>query len=139
MAAAPLPESVVLDASALMTFFLDRPGAEKIEELLDRAAAGACELAMSVVNWGEVYYSVWRSEGETIAQNVAAEIAQLPIDLIPATYVLTKLAAELHARHKLPFADCFAAALSASRDVPVATSDTDFVRVQDHIQVLWVK
>ncbi len=139
MAAAQPPESVVLDASALMTFFLDRPGAEKIEELLDRAAAGACELAMSVVNWGEVYYSVWRSEGETIAQNVAAEIAQLPIDLIPATYVLTKLAAELHARHKLPFADCFAAALSASRDVPVATSDTDFVRVQDHIQVLWVK
>jgi predicted nucleic acid-binding protein len=139
MAAAQPPESVVLDASALMTFFLDRPGAEKIEELLDRAAAGACELAMSVVNWGEVYYSVWRSEGETIAHNIAAEIAQLPIDLIPATYVLTKLAAELHARHKLPFADCFAAALSASRDAPVATSDTDFVRVQDHIQVLWVK
>ena len=139
MAAAPLPESVVLDASALMTFFLDRPGAEKIEELLDRAAAGACELAMSVVNWGEVYYSVWRSEGEAIAQNIVAEIAQLPIDLIPATYVLTKLAAELHARHKLPFADCFAAALSASRDAPVATSDTDFVRVQNHIQVLWVK
>jgi predicted nucleic acid-binding protein len=139
MAAAPLPESVVLDASALMTFFLDRPGAEKIEELLDRAAAGACELAMSVVNWGEVYYSVWRGEGEAIAQNIVAEIAQLPIDLIPATYVLTKLAAELHARHKLPFADCFAAALSASRDAPVATSDTDFVRVQNHIQVLWVK
>ena len=139
MAAAPPPESVVLDASALMTFFLDRPGAEKIEELLDRAAAGACELAMSVVNWGEVYYSVWRSEGEAIAQNIAAEIAQLPIDLIPATYVLTKLAAELHARHKLPFADCFAAALSASRDAPVATSDTDFVLVQNHIQVLWVK
>jgi predicted nucleic acid-binding protein len=139
MAAAPPPESVVLDASALMTFFLDRPGAEKIEELLDRAAAGACELTMSVVNWGEVYYSVWRSEGEAIAQNIAAEIAQLPIDLIPATYVLTKLAAELHARHKLPFADCFAAALSASRDAPVATSDTDFVLVQNHIQVLWVK
>jgi predicted nucleic acid-binding protein len=139
MAAAPPPESVVLDASALMTFFLDRPGAEKIEELLDRAAAGACELAMSVVNWGEVYYSVWRSEGEAIAKNIAAEIAQLPIDLIPATYVLTKLAAELHALNRLPFADCFAAALSASRDAPVATSDTDFVRVQNHIQVFWVK
>jgi predicted nucleic acid-binding protein len=122
-----------------MTFFLNRPGAEKVEHLLERAAGGTCELLMSVVNWGEVYYSVWRSEGEATAQNILAEIAQLPIDLVSATYVLTKLAAELHARHKLPFADCFAAALSASRDAPVATSDTDFARVENHIQVLWVK
>jgi predicted nucleic acid-binding protein len=139
MAAPPLPESVVLDASALMTFFLDRRGAEKIEELLDRAAAGACELAMSVVNWGEVYYSVWRSEGESIAQNMAAEIAQLPIDLVPATYVLAKLAAELHARHKLPYADCFAASLAATRDAPVATADTDFALIENQVQILWVR
>jgi predicted nucleic acid-binding protein len=139
MAAPPLPESVVLDASALMTFFLDRRGAEKIEELLDRAAAGACELAMSVVNWGEVYYSVWRSEGESIAQNMAAEIAQLPIDLVPATYVLAKFAAELHARHKLPYADCFAASLAATRDAPVATADTDFALIENQIQILWVR
>jgi predicted nucleic acid-binding protein len=139
MPSAPSPKSVVLDASALMTFFLDRPGAETIEKLLDRAAAGACELAMSVVNWGEVYYSVWRSEGEAIAQNIAAEIAQLPIDLVPATYVLTKLSAELHARHKLPYADCFAASLAATRNAPVATADTDFARIENHIQVFWVR
>ncbi len=139
MASAASPTSVVLDASALMTFFHDRPGAEKIEELLDRAAAGDCELVMSVVNWGEVYYSVWRGEGEATAQNIAAEIAQLPIDLIPATFVLTKLSAELHARHKLPYADCFAASLAATRDAPVATADSDFARVENHIQVLWIR
>ncbi len=133
------PEAVVLDASALMTFFLNRPGAETVEQLLERAAGGTCELFMSVVNWGEVYYSVWRSEGEATAQNILAEIAQLPIDLVSATYVLTKLAAEIHARHKLPYADCFAAALSASRDAPVATCDTDFARVENHIKVLWVR
>ena len=58
------PKSVVLDASAVMTFFLNRPGADKVEQLLERAAAGSCELFMSVVNWGEVYYSVWPAEGE---------------------------------------------------------------------------
>jgi predicted nucleic acid-binding protein len=130
---------MVLDASALMTFFLNRPGAEKVEELLDGAAGGGCELLMSVVNWGEVYYSVWRSEGETTAQNIVAEIAQLPIDLVSATYVLTKSAAEIHARHRLPYADCFAAALAVNRDAPVATSDTDFARVEKHIQVFWVR
>jgi predicted nucleic acid-binding protein len=122
-----------------MTFFLNRPGADNVEQLLERAAGGTCELLMSVVNWGEVYYSVWRAEGEATAQNIVAEIAQLPIDLIPATYALTKLGAEIHARHRLPYADCFAAALAVSRDAPVATSDTDFSRVENHVQVLWVR
>ena len=52
---------VVLDASALMTFFEDRPGAAKVEELIAQATEGKCELLISVVNWGEVYYSVWRA------------------------------------------------------------------------------
>lgn len=133
------PKSAVLDASAVMTFFLNRPGAEKVEELLERAAGGTCELLMSVVNWGEVYYSVWRAEGEAVAQNIVAEIAQLPIDLVSATYVLTKLAAEIHVQHKLPYADCFAAALAANRDAPVVTSDMHFARVEDDILVLWIK
>jgi predicted nucleic acid-binding protein len=139
MASPTPPDCVVLDASAIMTFFFNRPGAEKVEQLLERAAEGTCELFMSVVNWGEVYYSVWRSEGEATAQNILAEIAQLPIDLVSATYALTKLAAEIHARDKLPYADCFAAALAVSRDAPVATSDTDFSRVENHVQVLWVR
>ena len=122
-----------------MTFFLDRPGADKVEQLLERAAAGACELFMSVANWGEVYYSVWRSEGEGTAQKLAAEIAQLPIDLISATFVLTKLAAEIHARYKLPYADCFAASLTADLDAPVATADTDFALVQSEVTVFWVR
>ena len=66
---------VVLDASALMTFFLGRPGAEKVKELILGAAEGRSELLMSVVNWGEVYYSIWRVEGEEAAEKKLAEIA----------------------------------------------------------------
>ena len=128
---------VVLDASAVMTFFEDRPGAAKVEDLLARAAEGKCELLMSVVNWGEVYYSVWRAKGPGVARKVLAEIAQLPIDLIDAGYELTKLAAELHADHKLPYADCFAAALAADRQATLATSDKHFARVASHLRLLW--
>jgi PIN domain nuclease of toxin-antitoxin system len=46
----------VLDASALMTSFEDRAGADKVEELLAKAAEAKQPLSMSVVNWGEVYY-----------------------------------------------------------------------------------
>ena len=128
---------VVLDASAVMTFFEDRPGAAKVEELIARAAEGKCELLMSVVNWGEVYYSVWRAKGPGMARKIVAEIGQLPIELVGAGYELTKLAAELQAQHKLPYADCFAAALAADRKASLATSDKDFARVENRIRILW--
>ncbi len=128
---------VVLDASAVMTFFEDRPGAAKVEELITHAAEGKCELLISVVNWGEVYYSVWRAKGPGMARKIVAEIAQLPIDLVDAGYELTKLAAELHAEHKLPYADCFAAALAADRKASLITSDKDFAAVEKRIGILW--
>ncbi len=130
---------VVLDASALMTFFEDRPGAAKVEELIAQATEGKCELLISVVNWGEVYYSVWRAKGPGMARKVVAEIAQLPIDLVDASYELTKLAAELHAEHKLPYADCFAAALAADRTASLATSDADFAKLDRRLNLLWAR
>ena len=64
----------VLDASALMAFLEDRAGAERVEELLAKAAEAKRPLLMSVVNWGEVYYSVWRARGEKAAD---AKLAKL--------------------------------------------------------------
>jgi len=130
---------IVLDASAVMTFFEDRPGAAKVEELIARAAEGKCELLMSVVNWGEVYYSVWRAKGPGMARKIVAEIGQLPIELVDAGYELTKLAAELHAEHKLPYADCFAAALAADRKASLATSDADFAKIERRLNLLWAR
>jgi predicted nucleic acid-binding protein len=128
---------VVLDASAVITFFEDRPGAVKVQDLLARAADGKCQLLMSIVNWGEVYYSVWRAKGPGVAHKVLAEIAQLPIDLVDAGYDLTKRAAEMHVDHKLPYADCFAAALAADRKASLATSDKDFANIERQIPILW--
>jgi len=127
---------IVLDASALMTFFDGRPGAAKVEELITSAAEGKCKLLMSVVNWGEVYYSVWPAKVPGMARKIATDIAQLPIELVDAGYELTKLAAELHADHKLPYADCFAAALATDRKASLATSDADFAKLERHLTLL---
>lgn len=120
---------VVLDASAWITFYDERPGADKVEELINDAILGKKELLMSVVNWGEVYYTVWRGRGADAAERVLAEIAQLPIEIVDADVELTKLAAEFKAQHKLPYADCFAAALALARKAMVLTSDADFSAV----------
>jgi ribonuclease VapC len=128
---------VVLDASAVMTFFENRPGADKVEDLIHLAVAGKRQLLMSVVNWGEVYYSTWRAHGPGVARKIIEDIAQLPIEIVEADLDLTRAAAELRADHKLPYTDCFAAALAARRKASLATSDKDFATVEKKIDILW--
>lgn len=128
---------VVLDSSALLTLFHNRPGAAKVDELLRLAIDGKRELLMSVVNWGEIYYSVWCDQGPVFAQQVLVKIAQLPIVLVPADVELTRSAAEFKANHKLPYADCFAAALASQRKASLLTSDSDFSHVQKKLDIVW--
>lgn len=128
---------IVLDASALMTFFENRPGAENVEELLQLGVEGKRQLLMSVINWGEIYYSTWRAKGPRLARKTLENIAQLPLQLVPADLGLTRLAAELRADQKLPYMDCFAAALAFQRKALLATSDKDFAAVEKKIDILW--
>ena len=128
----------VLDASALMIFFEDRAGALAVEELLGKAADAKCPLLMSVVNWGEVYYSVWRTRGKGVANGKLLEIVQLPIEIIDADFAITRMAASLKAEHNLPYADCFAAALAHSRKAPLVTADKDFARAESLLKIVWL-
>ena len=128
---------VVLDASALTAFLEDRPGAGRVEELIRLGVEGKRQLLMSVVNWGEVYYSTWRAKGPGVARKILEDIAQLPVAIVDADLELTRAAAELRAEHRLPYADCLAAALAASRKASLATSDRDFASVEKNVDILW--
>lgn len=120
-----------------MTFFEDRSGAETVEELLCKAAETQRFLLMSVINWGEVYYSIWRTRGEEAASEKLKQVAQLPIEIIDVDMPTTKLAASLKAQHKLPYVDCFAAALALQRKATLVTSDKDFEQVENGVKILW--
>jgi predicted nucleic acid-binding protein len=128
----------VLDSSALMSFYEERPGAHDVEILLHDAMEGKRSLSMSVVNWGEIFYSVWRVHGREPAERVLREIAQLPIDLVDADPELTRSAAEFRARHKLPYVDCFVASLAKHRKADLATSDKDFSLVENELPIRWI-
>ncbi len=128
---------IVLDASALMTFFENRPGAEKVQDLIRLGIEGKRQLLMSVVNWGEVYYSTWRTKGPGVARKIIEDISQLPLEIVDADLELTRTAAELRAEHKLPYTDCFPAALALQRKASLATSDKDFAHVEKKLDILW--
>ena len=53
----------VLDSWALIAFFEDEPVADTVEELIHRAGLDRHKLLMSVINWGEIYYTTMRRGG----------------------------------------------------------------------------
>ena len=128
----------VLDASALMAYFEKEPGYEKVKELLTAAALGHRQLLVSAVNWGEVYYVTHRTYGVEQANHVAHVIGTFPIEVVNVDLELTKHAALLKVTRKLPYVDCFAAALAKTRKATLVTGDKDFKPLEGEIKVSWL-
>jgi len=119
----------VLDANALYRFLMEQPGAEIVERLFIRARDSGTTLLMSVINWGEVYYSLAARKSFREAQLVMAQVRLLPLTIVAADEPITEVAAQLKSGYKLPYADCFAAALAGKSNVLVTADVKDFKRV----------
>jgi predicted nucleic acid-binding protein len=130
----------VLDSWALMAFLQDEPAAAEVEKLLLKAAEEKHKLLLCVVNWGEIYYSIARTEGHAVAEQKTADLATLAIELVPVSddLELVREAAKLKASKKMAYADCFAAALAKLRGVEVVTGDPEFKEVDGAVKVAWL-
>lgn len=125
----------VLDANALYRYLTGGPGAEIVSRLFREARDAAQPLRMSVVNWGEVYYTIARIQGFAETTKIMERVKMLPLAILDADESVTTRAARLKAGHGLPYADCFAAASAAKGDVVVTSDAKDFRKVPG-LQVL---
>jgi ribonuclease VapC len=132
--------SKVLDSWALIAFFEDEPAAEAVEKLLQQAADEKHKLLMSVVSWGEVYYTMMRAVGREAAEQKAQEIAALPIKVVGVSEdrLLVRQAAVFKAAHRMSYADCFAAALAKQENAELITGDPEFKAVERDVKVSWL-
>ena len=128
----------VLDANAVLDYVDDRSGAERTKRLLIAAQKQEVFLFMSLVNWGEVVYASWQAHGEEAARSLISDLSRLPIQSLPIDQDCALKAAELKARHKIPYADCFAAATVILRQAILVTADRDFEKLGRTIRVLWL-
>lgn len=119
----------VLDANALYRFLMDQPGADIVEDLFKRARDSKTTLLLSVINWGEVYYNIAIKRGITEAQAFMGEVRLLPLSVISADESITEAAGKLKAGYGLPYADCFAAAITGKTNVLVTADVKDFKKV----------
>jgi predicted nucleic acid-binding protein len=120
----------VLDANALVGLFEDRRGiAEKVERLLRDAALQDVPLWMSAVNWGEVFYTAWRTHGEAQAWQAETALQEMPIAIMGVDRERATRAAALKQKHSLGYADAFAAELAIERGALLVTADPEFSKV----------
>jgi len=129
--------TMVLDAHALMVLFNDEPGAEQVEKILLKAESGTPKLLMSVINFGEIYYAIYRGASPEAAEAKAHEIAGMQIELVPVDardLELVRQAAMFKATKKMSYADCFAAALAKIRNAELVTGDRDFRAVENDLR-----
>ncbi len=133
--------TMVLDAHALMVLFNDEPGADEVEKILLKAESGSPKLLMSVVNWGEIYYSILRGASQEIADSKSHEIAGMQIELVPVDaddLELVRQAAAFKATRKMSYADCFAAALAKIKNAELVTGDREFKQLAHDVKIHWL-
>lgn len=129
----------ILDSFALMAFFNDETGAQFIEDLILDAQEGKASLAICVVNLGEVFYSVSRSNSMQSAEKYLQQIREMPIEIVDVDWTLTRQAALYKTVGNISYADCFAAALAKLRNGEVITGDKEFKSLEKEIKIRWLK
>lgn len=130
--------SKVLDAYALMAFFEDEPGADHIRDLILKAEENKVNLFMSVVNLGEIWYSIARTNSSEVADQYIGEINGMAIEIVDADWQLTRQAALFKASGKISYGDCFAAALAKIKKADLITGDKEFKSLDNEIKISWI-
>lgn len=121
---------IVFDSYAMLVLFQREKGHEEITQLLSDIAANNKEGFICVINLGEIYYIAHRKQGVNKADLAIRAIMHFNLHIVDADYALTMEAARIKARHKLSYADAFAAALTIKKKATLITGDKEFKQLE---------
>ena len=128
----------VLDSYAMIAYFEDEPGADRVAQVLRQLIQGKAKGFMSVVNWGEVYYSTMREQGVAEAEKVILQLDKFPIRMVEVNKDLAYEAAKLKGKYRIAYADCYAVALSMKLNAFLVTGDPEFKKLRERVSIQWI-
>ena len=129
----------VLDASAVIAYLGKEAGHERMIDLLEMGGDGRAALLMTAVTWGEVLYAVENAHGAQTREAVEMTLSSHPIGIVAVGQALAQRAARLKSSKKLPYLDCFVAALAQEHGATLVTCDRDFERVGKDVRIDWLR
>ena len=131
-------KAYVLDTWAVIAYLEDEPSGEQVEELIATAHEEQIPMYMSVVNVGEVWYTLAREVSEEEADAGVKILSDLRIQFENADWELTQEAARFKSQNKMSYADAFAAALAKVKKADLVTGDNEFKPLDGEIKISWL-
>ena len=131
-------KAYVLDTWAVIAYLEDEPSGEQVEELIATANEEQIPIYMSVINVGEIWYTIAREISEEDANASVKSLRDLRIQFEDADWTLTQEAARFKSQNKMSYADAFAAALAKVKKADLITGDTEFRPLDGEIKISWV-
>jgi PIN domain nuclease of toxin-antitoxin system len=133
----------VFDACALIAYFQDEIGGEKIEDILHKAGKSECEIFINKINVLEIYYDAFRVDGEQSVREMLSNILALPITIVDTIRDDVFMeAGRFKATHRISLADSIALAEAKTRNVPLVTTDHhefDIIDKNGEVKFFWIR
>jgi len=133
-----LKEDLVFDSWAILAYVQAEPGGAQVKSLLLETTEVRRPLWISSINLGEVWYSLARRNSPVYASRQLAELAQIGLERVDVDWPMVLQAADYKSRHKISYADAFAAALAKQRNAELVTGDREFRALDSEIKIHWV-
>lgn len=130
--------SILFDSFAMLRFFYQEPGAEKVRELLKGATRDEVPRLIAAINVGELINIVQRRSGEEAKLQMLVKLDSLGLTILPCPNELIFRAAELKARFAMSYADTFAVASAMEHNATLVTGDPEFRQVGQLVKILWI-
>ncbi|MCE9569763.1 MAG: PIN domain-containing protein [Rhodocyclales bacterium] len=119
----------LLDTSALLALRDDEDGAEQVADMLAQTQRGEARCFGCFITLMEVYYRVWKDEGEPAGKLAYAQCRALPIEWLHESPELLQAAARMKATQRLSLADAWIAAAAELEGATLVHKDPEFVAV----------
>lgn len=128
----------VLDSYAVLALVGDEPGAQVVADIiLDETVAPY----VSVISLGEVYYIIWRRQGEDAAEEVVRGVKnEEGLAIAEVSWSRVKDAARIKAGGGLSYADAFVLGLSRELGARLVTGDPELRSAarSTGVELVWI-
>jgi len=133
-----LKNGLVFDSWAILAYVQAEPAGARVRSLLIEVTEARRSLWMTNINLGEVWYMLARRNSGAYASQQLAELGQIGIERVDIDWPTVLQAADYKSRHKISYADAFAAALAKQRHAELVTGDREFQALESEIKIHWL-
>ena len=128
---------IILDTSAILTYFEGEEGKEIVGKLLIRSASHKIELSIPFSAAIEFYYINFNSQGEETANQRFAMLMSLPVGVLKSInepYMVQ--AGRLKASYPISFADALIAAYVYLENASLVHKDPEYLTLEKEIDLI---